>query len=94
MYGTAYWNPYDLLNDILDESYSSKARAGVFFASASFAFATLGTSIACNIVPFAADVTCLAPKYINIIRGQFLCLILAFAIVPWLVSISTISHQS
>lgn len=83
MYGTAYWNPYDLLNGILDENYNSKARAGVFFASASFAFATLGTSIACNITPFAADVTCLAPKYINIIRGQFLCIIIAFAIVPW-----------
>ncbi|KAK5270505.1 hypothetical protein LTR40_014084, partial [Exophiala xenobiotica] len=72
MYGQAYWNPYDLLNGILDESYSSKARAGVFFASASFAFATLGTSIACNFIPFAADVTCLLPKYINIIRGQLL----------------------
>jgi NCS1 family nucleobase:cation symporter-1 len=83
MYGEAYWNPYDLLNGILDEGYTSKARAGVCFASASFAFATLGTSIACNITPFAADVTCLAPKYINIIRGQFLCLIIAFAIVPW-----------
>lgn len=85
MYGQAYWNPYDLLNGILDESYSSKARAGVFFASASFAFATLGTSIACNFIPFAADVTCLLPKYINIIRGQLLCLVIAFSIVPWYV---------
>ncbi|PCG93170.1 Permease, cytosine/purines, uracil, thiamine, allantoin [Penicillium occitanis (nom. inval.)] len=83
MWGETFWNPYDLLNGILDHSYTSKARAGVFFASASFAFATMGTSIACNIVPFAADVTCLAPKYVNIIRGQFICLILAFAIVPW-----------
>jgi NCS1 family nucleobase:cation symporter-1 len=64
MYGEAYWNPYDLLNGILDEGYTSKARAGVFFASASFAFATLGTSIACNITPFTADVTCLAPNSI------------------------------
>ncbi|KAK5086723.1 hypothetical protein LTS08_007137 [Lithohypha guttulata] len=83
MWGEAYWNPYDLLNGILDHSYSSKARAGVFFASACFAFATLGTSIACNFIPFAADVTCLLPKYINIVRGQLLCLIIAFAIVPW-----------
>ncbi|KAH8884067.1 allantoin permease [Thozetella sp. PMI_491] len=83
LYGEAYWNPYDLLNGILDRSYTSSARAGVFFASASFAFATLGTSIACNIIPFAADATCLLPKYLNIIRGQFLCLIVSFAIVPW-----------
>ena len=88
MWGETFWNPYDLLNGILDHSYTSKARAGVFFASASFAFATMGTSIACNIVPFAADVTCLAPKYVNIIRGQFICLILAFAIVPWYVPFS------
>ncbi|CRG83558.1 Allantoin permease [Talaromyces islandicus] len=83
MYGQLYWNPYDLLNAVLDHSYTSKARAGIFFAAASFAFATMGTSVACNIVPFAADVTCLAPKYVNIIRGQFICLIVAFAIVPW-----------
>lgn len=83
MYGEAYWNPYDLLNGILDQTYSSKARAGVFFASASFAFATLGTSIACNFIPFAADVTSLLPRYLNIVRGQLLCLIIAFAIVPW-----------
>ncbi|CAG9952754.1 unnamed protein product, partial [Clonostachys rosea f. rosea IK726] len=83
MYGEAYWNPYDLLNGILNHGYTSSARAGVFFASASFAFATLGTSIACNFIPFAADVTCLLPRYLNIVRGQILCLIVAFAIVPW-----------
>ncbi|WWD03446.1 hypothetical protein V865_001498 [Kwoniella europaea PYCC6329] len=83
MWGEAFWNPYDLFNGILDHTYSSKSRAGVFFASLVFAFATLGTSIACNIVPFAADITCMLPKYINIIRGQILCLIVAFAITPW-----------
>lgn len=86
MYGEAYWNPYDLLNGILDASYSSRARAGVFFVAASFAFATMGTSIACNFIPFAADVTCLLPRYLNIVRGQLLCLVLAFAIVPWSVT--------
>lgn len=50
MWGEAFWNPYDLFNGILDHTYSSKSRAGVFFASLVFAFATLGTSIACNIV--------------------------------------------
>ncbi|KAK5058696.1 hypothetical protein LTR84_010960 [Exophiala bonariae] len=82
--GKSFWNPYDLLHGILDyTSYSSGARAGIFFASFSFAFATLGTSIACNFIPLAADVTALLPKYINIIRAQLLCLIVAFSIVPW-----------
>lgn len=30
----------------------------------------LGTSLACNFLPFGADVTALCPKYLNIIRGQ------------------------
>lgn len=83
MWGEPYWNPYDLFNAILDHHYNSKARAGIFFASLCFFFATLGTSVACNIMPFAMDVTCLAPKLLNTIRGQFMCLIIAFAIVPW-----------
>ncbi|EFE34848.1 uncharacterized protein ARB_06614 [Trichophyton benhamiae CBS 112371] len=83
MYGEAYWNPYDLLNGILDHGYTPKARAGVFFAAAAWAFATLGTSIACNAVPFAADITCIAPKYINIVRGQVIWLIISLSIVPW-----------
>ncbi|WRT70427.1 uncharacterized protein IL334_007425 [Kwoniella shivajii] len=83
MWGEAFWNPYDLFNGILDHTYSSKSRAGIFFAALVFLFATLGTSIACNIVPFAADITCLLPKYVNIVRGQFLCLIISFAITPW-----------
>ncbi|KAA8909366.1 hypothetical protein TRICI_004532 [Trichomonascus ciferrii] len=83
MWNEDYWNVYDLLNGILDHGYTSRARAGVFFAAFAFAFATLGTTIACNIIPFAADVTCLMPKYINVVRGQLLCLLIAFAIVPW-----------
>ncbi|KAL7421102.1 hypothetical protein Q5752_003986 [Cryptotrichosporon argae] len=83
MWGVSYWNTYDLLAGILDHTYTGKSRAGVFFAAAAWAFATFGTSIACNITPFASDVTCLLPKYINIVRGQFLCLVVAFAITPW-----------
>ena len=72
-----------MLNGILDHGYTSKARAGVFFASLFWAFATLGTSLACNVIPFAADVASLAPRYVNIIRGQLIWLIIAVAIVPW-----------
>lgn len=83
MWGVAYWNPYSLLNGILDQAYNANARAGCFFAALSFGFATLGTSLACNFLPFGADVSALLPKYMNIIRGQVLCLVLAFAITPW-----------
>lgn len=82
-YGKQFWNPYEMLQGILDDSYTAKSRAGCFFAALAFAFATLGTCIACNTVPFAADVTCLLPKYINLVRGQVLCLVISLGIVPW-----------
>jgi NCS1 family nucleobase:cation symporter-1 len=40
MWGEAFWNPYALLNGILDHNYSSGARAGCFFVGISFGFAT------------------------------------------------------
>lgn len=43
----------------------------------------LGTSLACNVIPFAADMCSLLPKYLNIKRAQFLCILVAFAITPW-----------
>lgn len=82
-YGKLFWNPYDMLQGILDDSYDAKSRAGCFFVALAFAFATLGTCIACNTVPFAADVTCLLPQYINLVRGQVICLFIALGIVPW-----------
>ncbi|RDW61964.1 hypothetical protein BP6252_11397 [Coleophoma cylindrospora] len=83
MYGEAYWTLYPLFNAILDHDYSSKARAGVFFCAAAWAFAAIGTCVAANVIPFSADVTNLAPRYINIVRGQFICLFIAWGIVPW-----------
>ncbi|SJL13241.1 uncharacterized protein ARMOST_16680 [Armillaria ostoyae] len=67
---TAYWNPYDLLNVMLDHDMSSPSRAGCFFASAAFILATLGTSIANNTIPFGADITALLPRYLTMVRGQ------------------------
>ncbi|WVR07850.1 hypothetical protein IAU60_004893 [Kwoniella sp. DSM 27419] len=67
MWGDAFWNPYDLLNGILDHTYSAKSRAGVFFAAISFAFATLGTSIACNIV--REHILTSAPTFLNFLGG-------------------------
>lgn len=40
MWGVAYWNPYALINGILDQNYNSAARAGCFFVGLSFGFAT------------------------------------------------------
>ncbi|KAK0479206.1 allantoin permease [Armillaria novae-zelandiae] len=80
---TAYWNPYDLLNAMLDHDMSSPTRAGCFFASAAFILATLGTSMANNTIPFGADITALLPRYLTIVRGQLLCAWIGFLIFPW-----------
>ncbi|KAJ5101188.1 hypothetical protein N7456_007240 [Penicillium angulare] len=58
-------------------------RACRFFGAASFALASLGVNISANSLSAANDFTALAPKFINIRRGQILCAFLSWALVPW-----------
>ncbi|KAJ5670709.1 uncharacterized protein N7477_006072 [Penicillium maclennaniae] len=58
-------------------------RACRFFGAASFALASLGVNISANSLSAANDFTALAPEYINIRRGQILCALLSWALVPW-----------
>ena len=77
LYHEVLWNPLTLV-DHWDN------RAAAFFASATFALATLGTNISANTLSAANDMTALFPKYINIRRGQVLCMIIGcWAFVPW-----------
>lgn len=76
-YGQTLWDPTKLI-DQWDN------RAAAFFASFSFALATLGTNISANSLSAANDMTVLFPKYINIRRGQVVCAILGgWALCPW-----------
>ncbi|CRL29211.1 Permease, cytosine/purines, uracil, thiamine, allantoin [Penicillium camemberti] len=58
-------------------------RACRFFGAASFALASLGVNISANSLSAANDFTALAPRYINIRRGQILCALLSWCLVPW-----------
>ncbi|KAJ5502746.1 hypothetical protein N7463_005620 [Penicillium fimorum] len=58
-------------------------RACRFFAAASFTLAALGVNISANSLSAANDFTALAPRWINIRRGQLLCAILSWCLVPW-----------
>ncbi|KAJ5171026.1 Permease cytosine/purines uracil thiamine allantoin [Penicillium coprophilum] len=58
-------------------------RACRFFAAASFTLAALGVNISANSLSAANDFTALAPRYINIRRGQLLCALLSWCLVPW-----------
>lgn len=45
--------------------------------------AIIATNAGSNSLPVGADITGLWPKYINIVRGQVLCALLAPLCVPW-----------
>lgn len=75
-YGTLQWDPMALV-----ENWSS--RAARFFAAFSFALAALGVNISANSLSAANDLTALFPQYVNIRRGQLLCAVIAWALVPW-----------
>ncbi|KAH1454859.1 hypothetical protein KXX13_001292 [Aspergillus fumigatus] len=59
------------------------SRACRFFAAFSFALASLGVNISANSISAANDLTALAPQYINLRRGQIICAILSWCLVPW-----------
>jgi NCS1 family nucleobase:cation symporter-1 len=82
-WGLELWNPWDLLDAILTRYPSSSVRFAVFLCATFWALLVLGTNVAANMIPFGSDSTMLLPRYINIPRGQFLGLCLAWAVNPW-----------
>lgn len=58
-------------------------RACRFFGAFTFALASLGVNISANSLSAANDFAAIAPGYLNIRRGQILCAIFAWALVPW-----------
>ncbi|PLB49159.1 NCS1 allantoate transporter [Aspergillus steynii IBT 23096] len=70
------WDPLDLISH-----WSS--RACRFFAAFSFALASLGVNISANSISAANDLTALLPGYVNLRRGQIICGILSWCLVPW-----------
>lgn len=75
-YGTLQWDPMALISN-----WSS--RACRFFAAFSFALAALGVNISANSLSAANDLMALFPQYVNIRRGQILCALIAWCLVPW-----------
>jgi NCS1 nucleoside transporter family len=70
------WDPIELISH-----WSS--RAARFFAAFSFALASLGVNISANSISAANDLMALFPAYVNLRRGQILCGLLSWALVPW-----------
>ncbi|BCR85977.1 uncharacterized protein ACHE_21435S [Aspergillus chevalieri] len=74
--GDVPWDP-----TVLISNWSS--RACRFFAAASFVLASLGVNISANSISAANDLAALAPRFFNIRRGQLLCAVLSWCLVPW-----------
>jgi NCS1 family nucleobase:cation symporter-1 len=70
------WDPLALVGHF-------SSRAAQVFVVLLFAFATLCTNIAGNLVAFGNNLASLFPRHINIRRGQFLCAILGIAVTLW-----------
>jgi NCS1 family nucleobase:cation symporter-1 len=82
IFGQAIWNPLDLLSSFLDEGGSAQ-RFGVFVIAFAFTLAQLGTNIAANSVSAGTDMTALAPRFINIRRGGYVCAVVGLVMCPW-----------
>jgi len=83
LYGEAIWSPIDLLGKFLDNDPSHATRFGVWFISAAFIVAQLGTNISANSISAGCDLTALFPRYINIRRGGFIAAIVGLCMCPW-----------
>ncbi|KAF2831321.1 hypothetical protein CC86DRAFT_137727 [Ophiobolus disseminans] len=84
IYGEVYWNPPDLLMRMMENGNgSSKARAGVFFLAAGFAFTAMFENICGNAIAGGIDLAGLFPRYINIRRGAIITFIAAWIVQPW-----------
>ncbi|KAK3076227.1 hypothetical protein LTS18_013570, partial [Coniosporium uncinatum] len=74
--GELQWDPMALVS-------MWGSRACRFFAAFTFALAALGVNISANSLSAANDLTALFPQYVNIRRGQLICAVLSWALVPW-----------
>lgn len=83
LYGQAYWNPPDLLLRWLDDTYSAKTRAAVFFAGIGLVVCQLAINTIDNAFSAGMDLAGLVPKYFNIRRGAYFALVLSIAMCPW-----------
>ena len=65
------------------DRYNSRNRTGCAFISLAYVYSTIFSAIFENSIPAGNDIAALAPKYITVKRGFFICAVLSFAICPW-----------
>ncbi|ORY67235.1 putative allantoin permease [Pseudomassariella vexata] len=83
-FGVANWNLWDFYSLVLDNYWSPSTRALIFLGAFIQALATICTNISSNAIPIGCDLAGLFPSYFTIVRGQIMCNLLIWAVVPWL----------
>lgn len=63
LWGTAYWNMWDLFSAILDENWNAGARTAICLTCLVQALAVTATNLASNSLPVGSDLTGLFPRY-------------------------------
>jgi NCS1 family nucleobase:cation symporter-1 len=90
-WGVVIWNPWTLCGAILDRNWTSAVRFAILLVSFAFTLSIFVSNQAANVVPFGADMTALAPKILDINRGQALSYVLGLCICPWYILASATS---
>ncbi|THH16125.1 hypothetical protein EW146_g4467 [Bondarzewia mesenterica] len=83
IFGEVIWSPVDLLDRFLDDGPSHATRFGVWFISAAFIIAQIGTNISANSISAGCDLTALFPRFVNIRRGGYIAAIVGLCMLPW-----------
>lgn len=83
VWGTAYWNLWDMLDAILDHYWTPAARTAIWVVSFSYILSGIATNLGLNSLPFGSYIASFAPRYISIVRGQIICSILGVVVQPW-----------
>jgi nucleobase:cation symporter-1, NCS1 family len=86
IYGVNTWNPLQVAV-LMD-------RAPMFFTAFCWGFSVLATNISANTTAVANDLMLAFPRYINIRRGQYICIIIALASTPWNIQNSAVTFTS
>lgn len=81
VYGSVLYQPYLI---VAKWNTSAGGRAAMFLGSLAWALANVTTNITANSISAANDLCALAPKYINIKRGQLIVVIIGvWGFAPW-----------
>jgi NCS1 family nucleobase:cation symporter-1 len=81
LYNEDIWSPIALLS----KWTGAGGRACAFICGCLWLLAQLSTNVSANTAPFGHDAMNIAPGWINVRRGSFICFLLgAWAMVPWL----------